>query len=104
MLTLTPRNAIQVMRYKQARTASEDLLPENSYFLSLDENKHLTIPEWGANDIEGEDINFGLSGSPTKVKKIENIVFQAKEAKKFTSSDADVDALIGELLASHTIG
>ena len=99
-----PRNAKQVMRYKQARTASEDLLPENSYFLSLDDNKHLTIPEWGANDIEGEDINFGLSGSPTKVKKIENIVFQAKEAKKFTSSDADVDALIGELLASHTIG
>jgi electron transfer flavoprotein beta subunit len=46
----------------------------------------------------------GLSGSPTKVKAVENIVFQAKESKTITSSDADVEGLIQELLKNHTIG
>ena len=40
----------------------------------------------------------------SEVKKVENIVFQAKEAKKLTSSDADIDSLIVELLSNHTIG
>ena len=39
-----------------------------------------------------------------KVKKIENIIFQAKESKTLTGSDADVENLIVELLANHTIG
>ena len=37
-------------------------------------------------------------------KKIENIIFQAKESKTLTGSDADVENLIVELLANHTIG
>ena len=67
-------------------------------------HKYTPIQEWNADKIGGEDSSYGLSGSPTKVKKVENIVFQAKEAKKLTSSDADIDALIGELIANHTIG
>ncbi|MFR4396900.1 MAG: electron transfer flavoprotein beta subunit/FixA family protein, partial [Alistipes finegoldii] len=47
---------------------------------------------------------LGLAGSPTKVKKIENVVFQAKEAKKLTSSDEDINSLMVELIASHTLG
>jgi electron transfer flavoprotein beta subunit len=47
---------------------------------------------------------LGLSGSPTKVKKIENVVFQAKEAKTLTADDADINALMVELIASHTLG
>ena len=39
-----------------------------------------------------------------QVKKIENIVFQAKECKTMTGSDQDVEGLIVELLANHTIG
>jgi electron transfer flavoprotein beta subunit len=38
------------------------------------------------------------------VKKIENIVFQAKEAKRLTAADADVEGLVQELIANHTIG
>ena len=38
------------------------------------------------------------------IKKVENIVFQAKEAKRLTSSDADIDSLISELFTNHTIG
>lgn len=99
-----PRNAKQVMRYKCARTASEDALPENSYFISLDKNNCLQITEWGVEDIGGDESSFGLSGSPTKVKKVENIVFQAKEAKKLTASDSDIESLMVELISNHTIG
>lgn len=99
-----PRHAKQVMKYKSARTASEDAIPENSYFLPLEGNEYLKITEWGVSDTGGDENGFGSAGSPTKVKKVENIVFQAKEAKKLTSSDSDIDSLIVELLSNHTIG
>ncbi len=99
-----PRNAKQVMQYKNARTATEDAMPETSYYLPLEGNDNLKITEWGVNDIGGDENGFGMAGSPTKVKKVENIVFQAKEAKKLTASDADIDSLIVELLSNHTIG
>ena len=51
-----------------------------------------------------DEQQLGLSGSPTKVKKIENVVFQAKEAKRLTASDEDINGLMVELIASHTLG
>ena len=99
-----PRNAKQVMKYKYARTASEDSAPGANYVLPLDDYKYLKIEEWGVNNIEGDDNSFGLAGSPTKVKKIENIVFQAKQAKKYSASESDIDSLMLELIESHTIG
>jgi electron transfer flavoprotein beta subunit len=46
----------------------------------------------------------GLSGSPTKVKKIENVVFQTKESKHLSGSDDEIEQLMIELIANHTIG
>lgn len=89
-----PRNAKFLMKYKSARTVTEDSTVSGP----------MQITEWGAANIGGDDQSFGLSGSPTKVKKVENIVFQAKEAKRLTSSDADIDSLISELFTNHTIG
>lgn len=100
-----PRNAKMVMKYKHARTVSEVQADQEDYYLTLSKDRcYLNIPEWGAADVNAEPESLGLSGSPTKVKKIENIVFQAKESKKLTSSDSDIEGLIQELLASHTIG
>lgn len=87
-----PRNAKFLMKYKKARALSEDA------------DSSMVITEWGVGNIGGDESSFGLSGSPTKVKKVENIVFQAKEAKKLTASDADIDSLIVELITNHTIG
>ena len=47
---------------------------------------YLQIFEWSAADVDPDDNQLGLTGSPTKVKKIENVVFQAKEAKKLTAT------------------
>ena len=99
-----PRNAKFLMKYKHARTTSEEHDNEHNSYLPLYTMDYLRIEEWGVNEIGGDEKNYGLSGSPTKVKKIENIVFQAKEAKMLTSSLQDMDLLMKELIASHTIG
>ena len=100
-----PRNAKQLMKYKHARTLSEDQQAEpNTYAVALDQREYLRIPEWGYAEIGGEENGYGLAGSPTKVKKIENIILQAKESKVLSGSDEDINGLIQELIASHTIG
>lgn len=99
-----PRNAKMVMKYKHARTVSEVQEQQEDYYMALHKDRcYLCIPEWGASDVDAEPESLGLSGSPTKVKTIENIVFQAKEAKHLTGSDTDIEGLIKELIASHTI-
>ena len=100
-----PRNAKMVMKYKHARTVSEVQEQQEDYYMALHKERcYLCIPEWGAADVAADEMSLGLNGSPTKVKKIENIVFQAKEAKHLTGSDGDIEGLVKELIASHTIG
>lgn len=60
--------------------------------------------EWAAADVDPDESQLGLQGSPTKVKKIENVVFAAKEAKKLSGSDEEMNSLMVELIASHTLG
>ena len=55
-------------------------------------------------DVDGDVEQCGLSGSPTKVKAVKNIVFQAKESKTLTASDADIEGMIKELLDEKIIG
>lgn len=100
-----PRNAKRVMKYKHAKTVSEVQELSEDYYMSLRTDRcYLNIPEWGVSNLEVDTAELGLSGSPTKVKKIENIVFAAKESKRITGSDADISALMQELILSHTIG
>ncbi|MDR2840429.1 MAG: electron transfer flavoprotein beta subunit/FixA family protein, partial [Paludibacter sp.] len=58
----------------------------------------------GVADIDHDPKWLGLNGSPTKVKQIESVVFTAKESKRLTATDAEVEDLIKELIANHTIG
>ena len=54
--------------------------------------------------MDGDPSQCGLAGSPTKVKSVQNIVFQAKECKHLTASDADIEGMIKELLDEKIIG
>ena len=96
-----PRNAKLLLKYKKALTATEQR--EQGKELPAD-RPYLHIQEWSVADVDGDVTQCGLSGSPTKVKAIQNIVFQAKESKTLTGSDADIEELIVELLGNHTIG
>ena len=99
-----PRNARQVMKYKYARAAQELQDVNEDYMNLLNERPYLKITEWSVNDIRCEAHELGLSGSPTKVKTIENVVFQAKEAKVLEPSDEAIDGMMKELILNHTIG
>ena len=109
-----PRNARLVQKYKRAMGAQEkaahptachpDVPSELPYADLYEKRPYLNIQEWSVNDVNGDLTQCGLSGSPTKVKTIQNIVFQAKESKTLTSADKDIEDMIVELLANHTIG
>ena len=99
-----PRNAKRVMMYKYAKTPSERQESGTDYTEFYDTHSYLNIVEWGANDVEHDPKWLGLGGSPTKVKGIESVVFTAKESKKMGASDVEIEDLIKELIANHTIG
>ena len=99
-----PRNAKLVQKYKHAKTVTEKQQGNLDYTDLYDKRDYLNLPEWSVADVNGDLAQCGLSGSPTKVKAIQNIVFQAKESKTISGSDRDVEDLIVELLANHTIG
>jgi len=99
-----PRNAKLLMKYKYARIPNELQASNEDYTTLCNSRDFLQIGEWSVNDIVCDPAELGLGGSPTKVKKIENVVFQAKESKTFTASDNDIESLIQELISNHTIG
>ena len=100
-----PQNARLIMKYKHSMTSSEMRANEHTLSANLASVRdYLQIVEWSASDIECEETQLGLAGSPTKVKDVQAVVFQAKESKRLTSSDEDVKELMVELMASHTLG
>ena len=98
-----PCNVKNVMKYKRA-TAPMERTEDMPYKQLYEERPYLTLTQWSVADVDGDPAQCGLSGSPTKVKAVQNIVFKAKESKRLTAADADVEALVKELLDSHTIG
>ncbi|MDR2064513.1 MAG: electron transfer flavoprotein subunit beta/FixA family protein [Prevotellaceae bacterium] len=99
-----PRNAKLVQKYKYAKTQTEKAENQLKYADLYKNRDYLNLAEWNVNDVKGDIAQCGLSGSPTKVKAIQNIVFQAKESKTITSADKEIEDLIVELLNNHTIG
>ncbi|MBQ2416298.1 MAG: electron transfer flavoprotein subunit beta/FixA family protein [Alistipes sp.] len=100
-----PQNARLIMKYKHSMTSSEMRANEHSLSANLASARdYLQIVEWSASDIECDETQLGLAGSPTKVKDVQAVVFQSKESKRLTSSDEDVKELMVELMASHTLG
>lgn len=104
-----PRNAKLVQKYKRAlgvqekaeiTKAGQPLPYEDDY----KQYPYLNIEEWSVADVDADVVQCGLSGSPTKVKTIQNIVFQAKESKVISSADGEIDDLMKELIKNHTIG
>lgn len=99
-----PRNAKLLMKYKRALAPLEHSAEGLPYAEEYEKKPYLNIAQWSVADVDGDLAQCGLSGSPTKVKVVQNIVFKAKESKRLTAADADVEGLIKELLDSHTIG
>lgn len=98
-----PCHAKLVMKYKYA-TCPMERKGDEAWTELYEQRPYLTLNQWSVADVDGDPAQCGLSGSPTKVKSVQNIVFQAKESKTLTSSDEDVKALMKELIEEKIIG
>lgn len=98
-----PRNAKNVQKYKYAAVPSE-LAADATKAAFVEKRPWLAIGEWNTQTVEADLSQCGLAGSPTKVKGIENVVFTAKDARRVENNDAELEELMKELIANHTIG
>ena len=104
-----PRNAKLVQKFKRALGVQEKAAITKDggtlpYAELYEQRPYLNLVEWSAADVDADFNQCGLNGSPTKVKTVQNIVFQAKECKTLTCKDTDVEELIVELLDKKIIG
>ena len=99
-----PRNAKLIQRYKYAKTPSEKQGLSEECLKLYEQRPALNLYEWSVNDVDADLDQVGLAGSPTKVKAVQNVVFQAKESKRLTAADNEIEDLVKELIANHTIG
>ncbi len=99
-----PREAKRLMKYKHARSVTELQNEVKDYTDLFAQRPYLTIEEWGLADIGADVERLGLSGSPTKVKKVENIVFTQKDSVVIDSKSESIENLMKELIDSHVIG
>ena len=93
-----PRHAKRVIMYKNAYSISEGQKPK-----AKSQKPMVTIEEWNADDINPDFSRLGMSGSPTKVKSIENVVLTSKENKIINNSESEINELMKELVTAHII-
>ena len=99
-----PRNAVRVQKFKYAVTPSEKAKMSEELQALVEKRPYLLLNEWSAADVNADPEQIGLPGSPTKVKAVVNVVFTAKESRRLSDADAEIEDLVKELIANHTIG
>ena len=97
------RNAKRVMKFKNAMTAME-IEAANADKALYEARPYLNITTWGADDVNIDANRTGKAGSPTFVKEIQSVVLTAKESKKLTGSDADINEFVKDIIDNHILG
>lgn len=106
-----PAKAKLIMKYKYAACELEldELLAKFPEFLSTFElrsylvSKGLYIPILSADDLRVDESRIGLTGSPTKVKKIDRVVLTGGELKLFENTDRSLQTMINELVDDYIL-
>lgn len=98
------QHAKRMMKFKHACTPSEMNNEREDYIRMHDTKHYLDLVEWNVDDLKAEEVYLGLSGSPTKVNAVTNIVFTAKESRTVEANDKEIDALMAELVEHHNVG
>ena len=106
-----PFKARRAMAYKNAKTLSElEQMTEANSLLYIDtlldeyKAKQLYIPTLTMDDLKIEEERCGISGSPTKVHKIESVVLGGGEHEKIEPTKEGLDKLIEQLMTDHIFG
>ncbi len=114
-----PAAARRMMRYKRARcmgeverdvsaamkgATDEDREREQGRRVERLRMHGLFIEQWNLDDIEADLQWCGLSGSPTKVHRVQSIVLTKEGFKEVEATEEGVRSLIHELIVDHTLG
>ena len=114
-----PASARRMMRYKRARTVGEvaravavDLpdAPAEQQEHEVDRRMEdlrmngLVIDQWGLDEIDADLEWCGLSGSPTKVHRVQSIVLTKEGHVEVAPTEAAIRQMVHELIVDHTLG
>ena len=65
---------------------------------------NLKIKVWSAADLNVDESQLGLAGSPTQVHKINYVVLETTESKDIPATQEGIQALIQELVKEYIVG
>ncbi len=114
-----PAAAKRMMRYKRARSEGEvarevaaaipdaserDRENERGSRLETLQMRNLLIEQWGLDDVDADLQWCGLSGSPTKVHRVQSIVLTKEGYKEVVPTEDGVREMVHELIVDHTLG
>ncbi len=66
--------------------------------------RDLKITVWTAADLDVDETQLGLSGSPTQVYKVNFVVLESTESKEIEPTQAAIKAMIDELVKEYVVG
>jgi electron transfer flavoprotein beta subunit len=66
--------------------------------------RNLKIPIWTAADLDVDQAELGLAGSPTQVHKVNYVVLGSAESKEIPPTEEGIRALIQELIQEYIVG
>jgi len=92
-----------VMAYKNIEKDVRGDSYDVSYLETEETHMLSRIVEWNADSIGVDPAICGLAGSPTKVKKIENVVLAVNDIKQIPCTEAGIHGLMQELKSDHII-
>lgn len=114
-----PAGARRMMRYKRARTAAEVARDVAADMPDADAEQReietanrveglkmhgLLIEQWGLDEIDADLVWCGVSGSPTKVHRVQSIVLTKDGYKEVEPTEQGVRGMVQELIVDHTLG
>ncbi|MFH1983084.1 MAG: electron transfer flavoprotein subunit beta/FixA family protein [Pseudomonadota bacterium] len=99
-----PPSARRVMAFKAIDRQACDGSYESAY-LEPDSCRAVEyIREWNADTIGADPARCGLSGSPTKVKTVENVVLAASSMQRIAATREGIAELVHELVRDNILG
>jgi electron transfer flavoprotein beta subunit len=93
-----------MLSYKNAATDVSSEAFDESYMDGDSRPFDNNIALWDIESIKADPEGCGLSGSPTKVKKIESVILSAGDIKMVDNTVGGIAEMVHELIADHTIG
>lgn len=67
-------------------------------------HRNLKITVWSAADLDVDETQLGLAGSPTQVHKVNYVVLETSESKDVPATPEGIQALIQELIKEYIVG